>query len=335
MEGRSRQSGAYNSKGLVGVGSYIFEKTIGKGNFAIVKLATHTHTKSKVAVKIIDKEKIDPVNLLKIKREIEILKKLRHPYIIRLYQVMQSQTKIYLVTEYAQSGELFDFLAQNGKMSEQKARGKFMQIIAALRYCHSRGIVHRDLKAENLLLDKELNIKLADFGFSNYYKPGVLLSTWCGSPPYAAPELFEGKEYDGPKADIWVLDSPVCVLGLGSETASVIDLNTRTHMSASCKILYLNSFVCCSRFTALPVPEWRFGLGRGRMHSWGGEEISENIARRAIEGNQLDSLNVEESEPNILRDTILNLILLEKMGYNESNQWKWKLGEKYENYHNI
>ena len=106
---------------------------------------------------------------------------------------METDTMIYIVTEYASRGDIFDYLVTNGKMSEPEARHIFVQIVSAVKYCHSHGVVHRDLKAENLLLDSESNIKLADFGFSNYYKEGCFLSTWCGSPPYAAPELFEGR----------------------------------------------------------------------------------------------------------------------------------------------
>lgn len=97
-----------------------------------------------------------------------------------------------------------DYIAKYGRMSESAARYKFWQIISAVEYCHKKGIVHRDLKAENLLLDMNMNIKIADFGFSNHFKPGELLATWCGSPPYAAPEVFEGKQYTGPEIDIWV-----------------------------------------------------------------------------------------------------------------------------------
>ncbi|XP_073318615.1 serine/threonine-protein kinase SIK3 homolog isoform X1 [Pagrus major] len=198
------------------VGHYEIERTIGKGNFAVVKLATHIITKAKVAIKIVDKTQLDDENLKKIFREVQIMKLLKHPHIIRLYQVMETERMIYLVTEYASGGEIFDHLVAHGRMAEKDARKKFKQIVAAVHFCHCRNIVHRDLKAENLLLDHNLNIKIADFGFSNLFSRGQLLKTWCGSPPYAAPELFEGKEYDGPKVDIWSLGVVLYVLVCGA-----------------------------------------------------------------------------------------------------------------------
>ncbi|XP_077421841.1 serine/threonine-protein kinase SIK3 homolog isoform X2 [Vanacampus margaritifer] len=198
------------------VGHYEIERTIGKGNFAVVKLATHIITKAKVAIKIVDKTQLDDENLKKIFREVQIMKLLKHPHIIRLYQVMETERMIYMVTEYASGGEIFDHLVAHGRMAEKDARKKFKQIVAAVHFCHCRNIVHRDLKAENLLLDHNLNIKIADFGFSNLFSRGQLLKTWCGSPPYAAPELFEGKEYDGPKVDIWSLGVVLYVLVCGA-----------------------------------------------------------------------------------------------------------------------
>ncbi|XP_054471034.1 serine/threonine-protein kinase SIK1 [Anoplopoma fimbria] len=198
------------------VGFYEIIRTLGKGNFAVVKLAQHKVTKTQVAIKIIDKTRLNPSNLEKIYREVQIMKLLNNPHIIKLYQVMETKDMLYIVTEYAKNGEMFDHLTSNGRMSEDEARKKFWQILTAVDYCHRHHIVHRDLKTENLLLDANMNIKLADFGFGNFYNSGEPLSTWCGSPPYAAPEVFEGKEYEGPHLDIWSLGVVLYVLVCGS-----------------------------------------------------------------------------------------------------------------------
>uniref|UniRef100_A0A673KWD3 non-specific serine/threonine protein kinase n=1 Tax=Sinocyclocheilus rhinocerous TaxID=307959 RepID=A0A673KWD3_9TELE len=198
------------------VGFYEINRTLGKGNFAVVKLARHKVTKTQVAIKIIDKTRLNSANLEKIYREVQIMKLLNHPHIIKLYQVMETKDMLYIVTEYAKNGEMFDYLTSNGRMSENEARKKFWQILTAVDYCHRHHIVHRDLKTENLLLDANMNIKLADFGFGNFYNAGEPLSTWCGSPPYAAPEVFEGKEYEGPQLDIWSLGVVLYVLVCGS-----------------------------------------------------------------------------------------------------------------------
>jgi len=186
------------------VGFYEIEGTIGRGNFAVVKLARHRITKTEVAIKIIDKTQLDPSNLAKVYREVEVMKLLNHPNIVKLYQVMETKSMLYLVSEYAPQGEIFEYIARHGRMSEALARRKFWQMVLAVEYCHSRRVVHRDLKAENLLLDSNMNIKIADFGFSNFWSPSSNLNTWCGSPPYAAPEVFEGQQYKGPEIDVWV-----------------------------------------------------------------------------------------------------------------------------------
>lgn len=120
------------------------------------------------------------------------MKMLDHPNIVKLFQVIETEKTLYLVMEYASGGEVFDYLVLHGRMKEKEARAKFRQIVSAVQYCHQKKIIHRDLKAENLLLDSEMNIKIADFGFSNEFTPGNKLDTFCGSPPYAAPELFQG-----------------------------------------------------------------------------------------------------------------------------------------------
>ncbi|XP_047249118.1 MAP/microtubule affinity-regulating kinase 3a isoform X20 [Girardinichthys multiradiatus] len=198
------------------VGNYRLLKTIGKGNFAKVKLARHILTGREVAIKIIDKTQLNPNSLQKLFREVRIMKILNHPNIVKLFEVIETERTLYLVMEYASGGEVFDYLVAHGRMKEKEARAKFRQIVSAVQYCHQKHIVHRDLKAENLLLDADMNIKIADFGFSNEFTLGNKLDTFCGSPPYAAPELFQGKKYDGPEVDVWSLGVILYTLVSGS-----------------------------------------------------------------------------------------------------------------------
>ncbi|XP_078675703.1 MAP/microtubule affinity-regulating kinase 3-like isoform X37 [Branchiostoma floridae x Branchiostoma belcheri] len=198
------------------IGKYRLLKTIGKGNFAKVKLARHVPTGKEVAIKIIDKTQLNPSSLQKLFREVRIMKMLNHPNIVKLFEVIETEKTLYLVMEYASGGEVFDYLVAHGRMKEKEARAKFRQIVSAVQYCHQKRVVHRDLKAENLLLDSDMNIKIADFGFSNEFTPGNKLDTFCGSPPYAAPELFQGKKYDGPEVDVWSLGVILYTLVSGS-----------------------------------------------------------------------------------------------------------------------
>ncbi|XP_029956117.1 MAP/microtubule affinity-regulating kinase 4 isoform X3 [Salarias fasciatus] len=198
------------------IGNYRLLKTIGKGNFAKVKLARHILTGREVAIKIIDKTQLNPTSLQKLFREVRIMKGLNHPNIVQLFEVIETDKTLYLIMEYASGGEVFDYLVSHGRMKEVEARAKFRQIVSAVHYCHTKNIVHRDLKAENLLLDADANIKIADFGFSNEFTLGNKLDTFCGSPPYAAPELFQGKKYDGPEVDVWSLGVILYTLVSGS-----------------------------------------------------------------------------------------------------------------------
>lgn len=260
------------SEKIARVGLYDLEKTLGKGNFAIVRLGTHRLTRTRVAVKVVDKKELDTENLHKIWREINILRKLSHENIIQLYQVMETKDFIHIVTEYASTGEVFDFLIENGKMPEQEAARKFSQILKAINHCHRNKVVHRDLKAENLLLDHNGNIKLADFGFSNYFSPGDTLATWCGSPPYAAPELFEGKPYNGQKADIWSLGVILYILVSGSlpfDGKTLQELRSRI-ISCQFRIPFYLSQHCEHLIRSLLVmePSQRIGLDLIAQHSW-------------------------------------------------------------------
>ncbi|ORX51197.1 Pkinase-domain-containing protein [Hesseltinella vesiculosa] len=185
------------------IGQYHIIKTIGTGSFGKVKLAVHSVTNQKVALKFINRKKIATMDMSgRVKREIQYLKLLRHPHIIKLYEVITTATDIIMVIEYA-SRELFNYIVERGKMSEDDARRFFQQIICAVEYCHRHKIVHRDLKPENLLLDANNNVKIADFGLSNIMTDGDFLKTSCGSPNYAAPEVISGKLYAGPEVDVW------------------------------------------------------------------------------------------------------------------------------------
>lgn len=197
------------------IGAYQIIRTLGEGSFGKVKLAVHRVTNQQVALKIIARKKLISRDMAgRVEREIEYLQLLRHPHIIKLYTVIKTQSEIIMVLEYA-GGELFDYIVQHGKMKEDEARRFFQQIICAVEYCHRHKIVHRDLKPENLLLDENLNVKIADFGLSNIMTDGNFLKTSCGSPNYAAPEVINGKLYAGPEVDVWSCGVILYVLLVG------------------------------------------------------------------------------------------------------------------------
>eukprot|EP01043_Picozoa_sp_COSAG02_P063418 COSAG02_NODE_8986_length_2372_cov_1.330840_2_plen_307_part_00 len=192
------------TRGGVKIGPYALAKTLGVGSFGKVKLGQHDLTGHKVAVKILNRKKIQSLEMdEKVRREIKILKLFMHPHIIRLYEVIDTPTDIFVIMEYVSEGELFDYIVEKGRLSEDDGRKFFQQIISGVDYCHRRMVVHRDLKPENLLLDSDFNVKIADFGLSNMMKDGNFLKTSCGSPNYAAPEVISGKLYAGPEVDVW------------------------------------------------------------------------------------------------------------------------------------
>uniref|UniRef100_A0A8C1JLP5 Maternal embryonic leucine zipper kinase n=1 Tax=Cyprinus carpio TaxID=7962 RepID=A0A8C1JLP5_CYPCA len=183
---------------------YEVYETIGSGGFAKVKLGRHILTGEKVAIKIMEKKDLGD-DLPRVKTEIEAMKNLSHQHVCRLYHVIETSSKIYMVLEYCPGGELFDYIIAKDRLSEEETRVFFRQIISALAYVHSKGYAHRDLKPENLLIDENHNLKLIDFGLCAKPKGGLGLEllTCCGSPAYAAPELIQGKAYIGSEADVW------------------------------------------------------------------------------------------------------------------------------------
>nr|XP_054587917.1 serine/threonine-protein kinase BRSK2 isoform X6 [Nothobranchius furzeri] len=169
----------------------------------LVKLGVHCVTGQKVAIKIVNREKLSESVLMKVEREIAILKLIEHPHVLKLHDVYENKKYLYLVLEHVSGGELFDYLVKKGRLTPKEARKFFRQIISALDFCHSHSICHRDLKPENLLLDEKNNIRIADFGMASLQVGENLLETSCGSPHYACPEVIRGEKYDGRKADAW------------------------------------------------------------------------------------------------------------------------------------
>ena len=186
------------------IDDYIIKNTIGKGTFSTVKLGEHIKTKQKVAIKILNKEKIkEKEDLERIKREIKILQMMDHPNIIKTYKISENAKNYYIIMEYCDGGELFNYIVEKEKLDENEASMFFYQLISALEYIHSLGITHRDLKPENLLLVNNKIIKIIDFGLSNYFNGEKQLETPCGSPSYASPEIIKGEAYNGFNIDIW------------------------------------------------------------------------------------------------------------------------------------
>lgn len=188
-----------------GLSKYKLGKTIGLGSFGKVKVAECVQTGLKVAIKIIDLLKIKKTRgeESKVRREITIMQVLVHPHVVRLHEVIETSENIYLVMEFMESGDLYDYIQLKGRLPEDEARKLFQQMMYGVQYCHRNMVVHRDLKPENILLDSNYDLKISDFGLSNVMRDGHFLRTSCGSPHYAAPEVISEQLYVGPEVDVW------------------------------------------------------------------------------------------------------------------------------------
>lgn len=257
------------------LGRYEMGKLLGHGTFAKVYLARNVKTNESVAIKVIDKEKILKGGLIAhIKREISILRRVRHPNIVQLFEVMATKSKIYFVMEYVRGGELFNKVAK-GRLKEDVARKYFQQLISAVTFCHARGVYHRDIKPENLLLDENGNLKVSDFGLSavsDQIRQDGLFHTFCGTPAYVAPEVLARKGYDAGKVDIWSCGVVLFVL-----MAGYLPFHDRNVM-AMYKKIYKGEFRCprwfspeltrlCSRLLETN-PEKRFTFPEIMENSW-------------------------------------------------------------------
>ncbi|XP_068812128.1 SNF-related serine/threonine-protein kinase-like isoform X2 [Struthio camelus] len=232
-------------------GLYDLERTLGKGHFAVVKLARHVFTGQRVAVKVIDKSKLAGEAAGQLLQEVRCMKLVQHPNVVRLYEVIDTHSKLYLILELGDGGDMFDHIMRHeGGLAEGRAKHYFAQIVHAISYCHKLHVVHRDLKPENVVFFQEQGVvKLTDFGFSNRFQPGKMLTTSCGSLAYSAPEILLGDEYDAPAVDIWSLGVILYMLVCGhppfqeandSETLTMImdcRYTVPPHVSAQCSDL--------------------------------------------------------------------------------------------------
>ncbi|XP_055601799.1 SNF-related serine/threonine-protein kinase-like [Uranotaenia lowii] len=242
------RAGVYDGK-IAGL--YDLEETLGSGHFAVVKLARHVFTGEKVAVKVIEKTKLDEISRAHLFQEVRCMKLVQHPHVVRLYEVIDTQTKLYLILELGDGGDLYDYIMRHDKgLSENLAQEYFRQIVRAISYCHQLHVVHRDLKPENVVFFEKLGVvKLTDFGFSNKFCPGQKLETSCGSLAYSAPEILLGDSYDAPAVDVWSLGVILYMLVCGhppfqeandSETLTMImdcKYTMPDHVSEGCRQL--------------------------------------------------------------------------------------------------
>ncbi|KAK4385254.1 CBL-interacting protein kinase [Sesamum angolense] len=254
---------------------YEVGRLLGQGTFAKVYYGRNLKTGQSVAIKVIDKEKVVKVGLIDhTKREISIMSMVKHQNIVQLDEVMATKTKIYFVMEYAKGGELFHKVAK-GRFKEDIARKYFQQLICAVHFCHSRGVYHRDLKLENLLLDENGNLKVSDFGLSalsESKRQDGLLHTTCGTPAYVAPEVISRKGYDGAKADIWSCGVILFVLLAGYLPFCDSNLMEMYRRISRAEYKCPNWFPPEVRrlFTRIldPNPNSRISIARIMEHSW-------------------------------------------------------------------
>lgn len=273
-------------------------KTIGEGTFGKVKLGTHILTGERVAVKVLEKERIvDTADVERVAREIHILKLIRHPHMIQLYEIIETPRQLYLIMEYACGGELFEYIVQHGRAQEREACRFLHQILAGIEKVHSMRVVHRDLKPENLLLDERQDIKIVDFGLSNTYREGQLLQTACGSPCYAAPEMIAGHKYVPSMVDIWS-----CGVILFALVCGYLPFEDQSHADLYKKIL--NAEYEMPNFVSKDVadlisgmlttdPTQRMTLDAIRQHVWY-RQIPEASIRDTLDTSVLDEEILEQ-----------------------------------------
>ena len=290
------------------IGNYLLSKTVGEGTFGKVKLGVHLLTGERVAVKVLEKDRIvDKGDIKRVTREIQILKHIRHPNVVHLLEVIEKPKHIYLVTEHVSGGELFDFIVAHGRLQERQACFIFRQVILGVDACHAMGVAHRDLKPENLLIDEASNIKIIDFGLSNTFdSPHAMLRTACGSPCYAAPEMIAGRRYSGAKADIWSLG--VCLFAMLCGYLPFEDPDTnnlyKKIMAGTYKVASFVSADARAMIRGLLTtdPNRRFGVADIYAHPWFVEHCSDELVPPlSLHPEQLPAVTQVRIEEEILK----------------------------------
>ncbi|XP_020269844.1 CBL-interacting protein kinase 24 [Asparagus officinalis] len=297
--------------GMKKVGKYEVGRTIGEGAFAKVKFARNLETGESVAMKVLDKSTILKHMMAdQIKREISIMKIVRHPNIVRLHEVLSSKTKIYIIMEFIMGGELFDKIVHQGKLWENESRRYFQQLIDAVDYCHSKGVYHRDLKPENLLLDSQGKLKISDFGLSALQQQGVgLLHTTCGTPNYLAPEVLSNEGYDGSAADVWSCGVILYVLMAGYLPFEECDFSTLyKKISAaefSCPLWFSDGVKSLIRRILDPNPKARITIEGIKNDAW--------FRRNYVAVRHGDEEKVDLNDVNAVFDDIEEQYVSEKV----------------------
>ena len=303
------------------IGNYIIEKEIGSGTFATVWRGHHYQTHQLVAIKIITKESImDLRGKTRFTREISILKRVTHPNIIGLLEIYEDTKNFYLIMEFAEKGTLLDYVNNNGKLTEDEARKFFIQIISGLDYLHTElNVVHRDIKCENILLDKKLNAKIIDFGLSNNFdENSASFNTTCGSPAYAPPEMLQGQSYTV-KTDIW--SSAILLYAI---TVGYLPFNHRDINQLQQKILYTpvqypehlsKNLIDLLKHMLSKNPYLRYNLEEVKNHPWMNNEFDHHE-----EDTNLTLTFSKYSRPSAPLLKPITLTEQAKRGMNNTNQ---------------
>ncbi|XVF41185.1 hypothetical protein PTKIN_Ptkin01aG0259700 [Pterospermum kingtungense] len=293
------------TKGKVLMQKYEFGRLLGQGNFAKVYYARNIETSQSVAIKVIEKEKALKAGMIdQTKREISVMGLVKHPNVLELYEVIASKSKIYFVMEYAKGGELFNKVSK-GKLREDVARKYFQQLISAVDFCHSRGVYHRDLKLENLLLDENGTVKVSDFGLSALAESkhqGGILHTTCGTPAYVAPEVINRKGFDGAKADIWSCGVILYVLLAGYLPFHDSNLIAMYRKISKAEYKFPNWFSpeVCKLLTRIfnPNPKARISIAKIMANPWFKKGFNSEPVQAKTELTPVDNDAVFGSETN-------------------------------------